>query len=226
MVRVTSTVIHSVTCGIVNADSTIAWRHHLADALDRLAPVLQHVGRAGASLPSGGRRVGLSGHRAAGGRLDVLRGDDAARPGRGHRREVDAELAGELADRRLGEHPADRPGAGRLAVLEPRLPRAARPAPAPRRPGRPRRCRRRRARTSPAPASGSPSRRRSSRSPGRGGRGACAAPGLRPVADERRVLAARRGRVGEVHLGRRTRLRGSHGSAAGRTRRPCRRRPR
>ncbi len=193
MVRVTSTVIHSVTCGIGEGRVDHRLPHHLADALDRLAPVDERRRAVRcAAVPAVGAGIGSCGPDAmlalpARG-LEVRHRDDPAGPDGVTEREVDAELAGELAHRRLGEHPpTDQAPEARTSAERSVSAGRGRRAPAPRRPGRPRRCRPGRARTSPAPASGRPSRPRSGRWPARGGPASGGA-GLRAVADERGVL--------------------------------------
>ena len=73
----------------------------LADALDR-DPLL--------AAPGSNTAASLAGLRPAGaarrGGVDVGAGDDAVRPGAGDRGEVDAEVLGELAHRRLGQRPS------------------------------------------------------------------------------------------------------------------------
>ena len=107
IVRVTSTVIHSVTCGALNAESTIACAIILRTPLIGSRRSRSPVGRAAAAGASAGTSAPVSRtsrmNRAR--RLDVLAGDRAVRAGRGEAAEVDAEVLGELADRRLGEHP-------------------------------------------------------------------------------------------------------------------------
>ncbi len=115
MVRVASRVTHSVTCGAENADCDHRAGHHLAHALDRLAPLalatvdVVEVEAAHQTLGGQGRRAVTT----VGGQLDVVAGDRATRAGRGDRAQVDAEILGELAHRRLGER-ARLPGRQRL----------------------------------------------------------------------------------------------------------------
>lgn len=77
----------------------------LADALDRDPLVDAGLGRHDRDGRGGGSGLG---HRR-GGRVDVLAGDDPVRSGRDDVAQVDAEVLGELANRRLGQRPfADR----------------------------------------------------------------------------------------------------------------------
>ena len=88
--RVTSTVIHSVTCGAVNAESTIAWAIILRTPLIGLrcsrSPERAKAGAwYAAAAPAAAGCAALPGHLRPSGRvgLDVGAGDDAAlaRPG-------------------------------------------------------------------------------------------------------------------------------------------------
>ena len=108
----TSTLTHSVTCGAVKADSDHGRRGEPAYPLDR-DPLLALDGGSGVCRTRRPRDARGRTRQARGrycdrwlgghGRTHVGLGDRAARPGRGDGREVDAEVLGELADRRFGE---------------------------------------------------------------------------------------------------------------------------
>ena len=94
--RDTSTCTHSVTCGAVKALATTA------------AAVARRTPRTGIRVSPAcrdGAWDGASDGRPVGGLLDVRPGDDAAGTSRRDLAEVDAEDAGQSADRRLGQRP-------------------------------------------------------------------------------------------------------------------------
>ena len=101
--------------------------HHLADALDRLAGLplaratgfeARQLGAPRPSPPSSRRPLSTSSRR-----------DRAVRAGRLERGQVDAEVLGELAHRRLGEHPQLRRARGLGGARRARPARARRPRP-------------------------------------------------------------------------------------------------
>ena len=103
MVRVTSTVTHSVTCGAVKAESTMAC------AIILRTPLIGSRGLPLAGCQRSSRPVTPvvdTGGRTAGGRLDVVAGDRAVRAGRGQR----------ARGRRRGPWPACGPAASPARV--------------------------------------------------------------------------------------------------------------
>ena len=107
-----------MTCGAVNALATMAAA--VALRTPRIGSRRSAAPRPrAAALRSGGRDV----------RLHVLAGDHPAGPGTGDRAQVDAEVLGQLAHRRLGQrHRSGTAGAARrpMSTARPALPFAAR----------------------------------------------------------------------------------------------------
>ena len=100
--RVTSTVRNSVTCGAVNADGHHVLGGQLAHALDR-DPLLAVGAERRAPRPAAPRRRR---RRAAAAACTSSRVIEPGGPVPASAAQVDAQIPGELADRRLGQHRA------------------------------------------------------------------------------------------------------------------------